>query len=91
MPRPLGADAEWVLSLDIEEIRGLVEHRGDFGIVHRHRASPDRAGVRSRPAGIFIARHNRDFLMQITESERQTSEHLGCFSTPTETGLTAWR
>ena len=30
---PIGADAEWILSLDIEEIRGLVEHGGDFGVV----------------------------------------------------------
>jgi hypothetical protein len=32
----VGADAKLVFALDLEEFRGLIEHRRDFCVLHRH-------------------------------------------------------
>ena len=33
----VGTYPEWVLALDLEQIRGLLEHGRDFGVLDRHR------------------------------------------------------
>ena len=38
----IGAHAKLVLALDLEEFGGLVEHRRDFGILHRHVGTHER-------------------------------------------------
>lgn len=32
----IGAHAKWVLPLDLKELGGLIEHRRDFCVLHRH-------------------------------------------------------
>jgi len=42
--RAIGADAEGVLALDLEQVRDLLEDPGDGGVLHG--ARPTRSGVR---------------------------------------------